>query len=63
MTIKRFMETMKSETTAITFIINCLGTQESYTKEETDKLIEEWGEEEVESYYMMNTKEMMINIK
>lgn len=63
MTVKRFMETMKSETTAITYIINCLGTQENYTKEEAGKLIEEWGKEEVESYYMLNTREMVINIK
>ena len=63
MTIKRFMETMANETTAITFIINCLGTQESYTKEEADKLVWEWGKEEVKSYFMLNTREMMINIK
>lgn len=63
MTVKRFMETMKNETTAITFIINCLGTQESYTKQEITKLIEEWGKEEVNIYFMLNTREMVINIK
>lgn len=63
MTVERFMEVMKNETTAITFIISCLGEYESFTKEEIDKLNRMWGLEEVESYYMLNTREMVINIK
>lgn len=59
MTVKRMTETM--ENTAITFIVNCLGVKESYT--DILSLNREWGKEEVANHFMINTRELMINIK
>ncbi len=61
MTVDKFMET--TEVKAITVLINYKGTQDWYTSEEMDKLSRDWGLEEVSSYHMMNTREMVINIK
>ena len=42
------------------YTIKCLNVTETYT--DIDKLIYEWGKEEVSNYYMLNTREMIINI-
>lgn len=41
--------------------INCLNTLETYT--DWDKLIQNWGREEVDHYYAVNTREVVIDIK
>jgi len=46
---------------ACTYIVNCLGITEIYTRETKDKMIRHWGLEEANVYFL-NTREVMVNV-
>ena len=46
---------------AITYIVNCLGVTEIYTKETREKLLRHWGKEDA-SVFFLNTRELVVNI-
>lgn len=46
---------------ACTYIVNCMGETEIFTRETKDKMIRHWGLEEANVYFI-NTRELMINI-
>ena len=46
---------------ACNFIVYCFGETEVFTREEKDKMIRIWGEEEARVYFL-NTREVTINI-
>lgn len=62
--MKNTMESIMKDTRyemACTYIVNCLGTTEIYTRESKGKMIREWGKEEANIFFL-NTREVMINI-
>lgn len=46
---------------ACTYIVNCLGETEVFTRDTKKDLIRIWGLEEA-SVYFLNTREVMINV-
>ena len=46
---------------ACTYIVNCMGVTEIYTRETKDKMFRMWGKEEANVHFM-NTRELVINI-
>ena len=45
----------------VTYIVNCLGVTEIYTKETRGKLLRDWGKEDANVFFL-NTRELVINI-
>ena len=62
MNVRSFINNMKNMTTAITFLVCWNGYTEVFTKEQLEDLVYLWGAEPVKNYFMVNTREMMINI-
>lgn len=46
---------------ACTYIVNCMGETEIFSREQKSKLIRIWGLEEANAYFL-NTREVIINI-
>lgn len=47
---------------ACTFIVNCMGETEVYTRENKDKMLRHWSKEEA-TVRFLNTREVVINIQ
>lgn len=47
---------------ACTYIVNCLGVTEVYTRETKRNLFRDWGKEEA-TVRFLNTREVVINIQ
>lgn len=47
---------------ACTYIVNCMGVTEIYTRETKEKLFRDWGKEEANAYFL-NTRELVINVQ
>lgn len=45
----------------VTYIVNCLGVTEIYTKETREKLLRDWSKEDANVFFL-NTRELVINI-
>lgn len=45
----------------VTYIVNCLGVTEIYTKETREKLLRDWSKEDAKVFFL-NTRELVINI-
>lgn len=46
---------------ACTYIVNCMGETEIFTRETKSKLLRVWGKEEAKVYFL-NTREVVINV-
>lgn len=46
---------------ACTYIVNCMGVTDIFTRETKDKLFRVWGKEEA-TVYFLNTREVVVNI-
>ena len=64
MNMKNTLKTIFADTRynmACTYIVNCMGITEIYTRETKDKMFRMWGEETA-TVRFLNTKELVINI-
>ena len=62
--MKNTLETIFADTRynmACTYIVNCMGITEIYTRETKDKMFKMWGKEEAVVHFL-NTRELVINI-
>lgn len=48
--------------TACTYIVNCMGETEIFTRETKDKMFRIWGKEEAVVRFL-NTREVVINVQ